>query len=98
MTYERYVEAFGIEKVSDTTRFTFEASPPYSRLEMQDFKRVLINIRTILPNCRIVLCLRQPVIRAYSHYIHDLHQFALFGVNNFGKAKRLLEAPCELTF
>lgn len=77
--YEKYLACFGGAKNIEGVRYTFEASPPYSHQSADVFRQVLERIEQTLPEPVVVVCVRHPVIRAYSHYIHNLHAFGLYG-------------------
>lgn len=63
---------------------TFESSPPYVTSTNKALRlRALGAIRSIFPNAIIVVCLRNPVYRAISHYLYNLHPFAIFGYEKF---------------
>lgn len=59
---------------------TFEASPQYmTALTVQESRRIMERIKTTVPNPKILICLRHPLYRAFSHYIHNLQFFSRFG-------------------
>lgn len=77
---------------------TFEASPPYCHQQSDEFRRVLSRIEQTLHEPRIVICVRHPVARAYSHYIHNLHSFALYGDGVYGKRNLLPQRVYKRSF
>ncbi|TYT27132.1 hypothetical protein FZO89_13170 [Luteimonas viscosa] len=95
---ERYLGLFATANGAQGVGVTFEASPPYSHQTPEVLREVLANIVDILEDPRIVLCFRQPVLRAYSHYIHNLHSFALYGEGAFAPRPDLLRKPCTMSF
>lgn len=59
----------------------FESSPPYaSGSSPERIRDLLERIRAMFPEAIIVICMRQPVRRAYSHYLHALQKYAVFGL------------------
>lgn len=64
-------------------RVLFDASPLY----IDDIEGSLANMRTALAGweVRVIVCLRDPLERAFSHYLHDAAQHQkLFGHGDFG--------------
>lgn len=94
----RYLEMFATTGGGTEFRGTFEASPPYSHQSPEVLREVLDNITSTLDDPHIVVCFRQPVLRAYSHYIHNLHSFALYGEGVFTPRPDLLRKPCVMSF
>lgn len=89
-SYDQYLAQFFVDgKVPDNTEATFEASPPYCHQDLDGFREVLARIRSTLPKFHAVLCFRHPVARAYSHYIHNLHNFAMHGDGVYGARNML---------
>lgn len=86
--YAAYLRAFFDGRSSEGVSHTFEASPPYCHQEPAAFRQVLTRIRETLPDPKVVICLRHPVARAYSHYIHNLHNFGLFGEGVFSEQRK----------
>lgn len=93
---EKYYENFDIDL--DSPHPTFEASPQYLHQKFPVFLGVLKNIKETIANPTIVICLRHPVLRAYSHYVHNLQEFALHGEGVFNKRADLLRKGCRLSF
>ena len=85
--YDAYMSRFGS---SESALYSFEASPPYIHQALPVLAQVLENIKSTLRERHVVVCVRHPVARAYSHYIHDLHSFGLFGNGVFNRRKDLL--------
>ncbi|TQM17413.1 sulfotransferase family protein [Pseudoxanthomonas sp. 3HH-4] len=96
--HERYLEKFVTADGQRPAAATFEASPQYSHQPEEILRAVLENIKRTLPHARIVICFRHPVLRAYSHYIHNLHTFALYGEGVFSPRADLLRKPCRISF
>nr|WP_298125416.1 hypothetical protein [uncultured Pseudoxanthomonas sp.] len=96
--HERYLEKFVTAEGQRPAMGTFEASPQYSHQPEEILRAVLENIKRTLPHAKIVICLRHPVLRAYSHYIHNLHTFALYGEGVFSPRPDLLRKPCGMSF
>ena len=82
----------------DAPYLTFEASPQYLHQEFPIFLDVLKNIKETIADPIIVICLRHPVLRAYSHYVHNLQEFALYGEGVFNKRADLLRKGCCRSF
>lgn len=95
---ERYLGMFADSGGDREFVGTFEASPPYSHHPPEVLREVLGNIVRTLDAPRLVVCFRQPVLRAYSHYIHNLHSFALYGEGAFAPRQGLLYKPCVMSF
>jgi hypothetical protein len=95
---ERYLEKFATADGGHPVVGTFEASPQYSHQPEDVLRAVLENIRRTLPGAKVVICFRHPVLRAYSHYIHNLHTFALYGEGVFTPRPDLLRKPCTMSF
>ena len=95
---ERYLEKFATADGGHPVVATFEASPQYSHQPEDVLRAVLENIRQTLPGAKVVICFRHPVLRAYSHYIHNLHTFALYGEGVFTPRPDLLRKPCKMSF
>ncbi len=85
--YDAYMSRFGS---SESALYSFEASPPYIHQALPVLVQVLENIKSTLRERQVVICIRHPVARAYSHYIHDLHTFGLFGNGVFNRRSDLL--------
>jgi hypothetical protein len=96
--HERYLEKFATADGGHPVVATFEASPQYSHQPEEVLRAVLENIRQTLPGAKVVICFRHPVLRAYSHYIHNLHTFALYGEGVFTPRPDLLRKPCRMSF
>lgn len=88
--YERYLREFGSAEGLAGATHTFEASPQYCHQTPEAFRALIGRITSTLPESRLVVCLRHPVVRAYSHYIHNLHNFALFGEGVFTPTRKEL--------
>jgi hypothetical protein len=74
-----YLSNFSTNRPEHGRRVIFEASPAYLTGGSVPWKAdVLRLIRAILPRPRLLLCFRNPVYRAFSHYIEELN--ALPGV------------------
>jgi hypothetical protein len=59
---------------------TFEASPQYlTAMPLDVATDILKRIKATLPNPKLVICLRHPLYRAFSHYVHNLQFFSRFG-------------------
>jgi hypothetical protein len=59
---------------------TFEASPQYlTAMPLDVAADILKRIKATLPNPKLVICLRHPLYRAFSHYVHNLQFFSRFG-------------------
>jgi hypothetical protein len=62
------------------SKILFEASPPMmSSGVFKRAKRSLISAKKVVPDAKIVLCIRNPIERAFSRYIHLLDMFSRFG-------------------
>jgi hypothetical protein len=96
--HEHYLEKFATADGGHPVVATFEASPQYSHQPKDVLRAVLENIRQTLPGAKVVICFRHPVLRAYSHYIHNLHTFALYGEGVFTPRPDLLRKPCRMSF
>lgn len=96
--YGRYLEKFFTADGQRPALGTFEASPQYSHQPEETLRAVLENIKRTLPHPKVVICFRHPVLRAYSHYIHNLHTFALYGEGVFSPRPDLLRKPCRMSF
>lgn len=83
----KYLEAFFEGGDEGVAEYTFEASPPYCHQPEEEFRAVLERIKGTLPEVQVVICVRHPVVRAYSHYIHNLHNFGLYGEGVFSSAR-----------
>jgi len=94
----RYLSMFAASGGGQEFGVTFEASPPYSHQSEEVFRQVLANITSTLDDPRLIVCFRHPVLRAYSHYIHNLHSFALYGEGVFAPRPDLLRKPCTMSF
>jgi len=58
----------------------FEASPQYvTGLAINQIKKTLHNIKSVIPDAQLIFCIRHPIYRAYSHYVHDVQNFARYG-------------------
>jgi hypothetical protein len=69
--------------------FLFEASPPYATgPNRKKFRNTLKRIKQILPDAIIVLNMRHPVKRSYSHYLHNLQSFSVFGNATYAMNKK----------
>lgn len=88
--YTRYLHEFGDDARLATATHTFEASPQYCHQTPEAFRDLVRRIADTLPEGRVVVCLRNPVVRAYSHYIHNLHNFALYGEGVFTPSRKEL--------
>ncbi|MFZ5548508.1 MAG: sulfotransferase domain-containing protein [Pseudomonadota bacterium] len=88
--YQHYLAAFGGPEALAGKQHTFEASPQYCHQTPEAFKALVARIADVLPAARIVVCLRHPVVRAYSHYVHNLHNFALYGEGVFTPSRKEL--------
>jgi hypothetical protein len=67
----------------------FEASPPYATgPSRKKFRNTLKKIKELLPDAIIVLNMRNPVKRSYSHYLHNLQSFSVFGTSTYALHKR----------
>lgn len=95
---ERYLAMLATADGSKDFQVTFEASPPYSHQSPEVLHEVLENITVTLNDPLIIVCFRQPILRAYSHYIHNLHSFALYGEGAFTPRPDLLRKPCRMSF
>lgn len=87
--YQKYLDEFFHGLDSGGYTHTFEASPPYCHQDADGFRAILTRIVDTLPDPTIVICVRHPVVRAYSHYIHNLHSFALYGNGIYTDRPRL---------
>lgn len=88
--YARYLKEFtGDEGLIGATH-TFEASPQYCHQTVDAFRMLVTRINNTIASSQLVVCIRHPVIRAYSHYIHNLHNFALFGEGVFTASRKEL--------
>ncbi len=96
--YRAYLAEFFDSADTGTYTATFEASPPYCHQTPEVFRQVLERIRDTLPDVRVVVCVRHPVVRAYSHYIHNLHNFGLLGDGVFSGRQELPKKPFRKTF
>ena len=104
-SYEEYRDCFNLppDLPRGIRRVLFEASPPYvSGRNRKQIEAVFRKINEVLPRSKILICLRHPAYRAYSHYIHNLHAFAVWGNHRHLKPANhpdpLLDAPCAVTF
>lgn len=88
---ERYLSEFGSPERLASATHTFEASPQYGHQKPEAYRALVGRIADTLPEGRVVICLRHPVVRAYSHYIHNLHNFALYGEGVFTPSR--MELP-----
>ena len=88
--YRRYLGEFGGGALSEGVTHTFEASPQYCHQTPEAFRALVGRIADTLPHGRVVVCLRHPVVRAYSHYVHNLHNFALYGEGVFTASRKEL--------
>ena len=61
---EKYLRAFDVKQLEDPSRFTGEATPSYMLGGAELFKR----LRTACPQARLLVILREPCERAWSHY------------------------------
>lgn len=93
--YEKGLDYYNaLFEIASTTRYTVDVTPSYvrSRKALERIKRDCDH-RT-----KIILCLRNPVYRAYSHYIHDIHHhFGPLEVERFGGQDPLTQ-PYETSF
>lgn len=97
--YREYLrQFFGDAAAPDAVTHTFEASPPYCHQSAEEFAAVLARIDHTLPDSEVVICVRHPVARAYSHYIHNLHGFALYGEGVYGSRPLLPNRIYRKTF
>jgi hypothetical protein len=97
-SHSRYLGKFSTPGGGKDFIGTFEASPPYSHHPPEVLADVLRNVTDTLESPRIVICFRQPVLRAFSHYIHNLHTFALYGEGVFSPRPALVRRPCVMSF
>jgi hypothetical protein len=56
-----------------------EITPSYSILQIEDISRM----KTIAPNTKLIILLRNPVYRAWSHFRHKHRNNKNFDINNF---------------
>jgi hypothetical protein len=96
--YDCYLSHYDLQASRVRPRITFEATPQYSHQLPDVFRKTIRNIAVTLDDAEILICFRQPVIRAYSHYIHNLQTFALYGEGVFSPRKDLHRRVCEMTF
>jgi hypothetical protein len=78
---DAYLKEFDTSNLTtDSLPVFFEASPTYVTGKNNiAIREVFTKMTHILPNPKIIFCLRDPVYRAYSQYVHDLQRYALFG-------------------
>ncbi|GAA3931664.1 hypothetical protein [Luteimonas lutimaris] len=95
---QRYVDEFEASGGGRAFTRTFEASPQYSQQKPEVLDAVLRLVGEVLRDVRIIICFRHPVLRAYSHYIHDIHKFALYGDQVYSPRPALLQKPFRSTF
>lgn len=80
---DQYLSLFtGVpEGVDPEDTVIFESSPPYaSGSSGEQVRDLLGRIKALFPQAIIVVCMRQPVRRAFSHYLHALQKHAVFGL------------------
>lgn len=95
---QRYVSEFRVGGGEGAFARTFEASPQYSQQRPEVLEEILRLADEVLPDVRVIICFRHPVLRAYSHYIHDIHKFALYGDQVYARRPALLRRPFRSTF
>ena len=66
-----------------------EITPSYSILGLEDVK----HIREMFPELKVILILRNPVDRAWSHVRFDWERLALNGLGQLDKIKEFIDAP-----
>ena len=98
--YDEYLGCFNKpERPENLRRVFFEASPPYvSGRNSKQIESTFRKINATVPGSKILICLRHPAYRAYSHYVHNLHAFSVWGNHRHLKPANhpepLLRAPC----
>lgn len=78
--YERCFRRDPLAKGDSAGEVIVEASPPYlSNGAPEVTNRVLNRIGRVAPEAKLLICLRHPVTRAYSRYLHLIDYFSRFG-------------------
>ena len=86
-TSEKYDQAF---RLNQRTRLRFEFSPVYSALPT---KKAIVNVamsikKELGKTVKILFMIRNPVRRAYSHYVHEAQTGVSFGFENIFSHQR----------
>ena len=93
-----YFSNYNITENLDTNqKIFFEASPPYLTGKAE-LKRIVRNIKNVIKNPKVIVCIRHPIYRSFSHYIHDLQRFSEFGAFAYQKPKFIFKEIYNLSF
>ena len=83
-----FIKPINFTGSSVDSKILFEASPPMlSSAVVKRAKRSLISAKKVVPDAKIVMCIRNPIERAFSRYIHLLDIFSRFGKDRSLKSR-----------
>lgn len=81
--------------IAPETRYFVDVSPAYIR-SADAIERISTDCDS---ETRILVCLRNPVYRAFSHYVHDLfHHHSAFDPARYGSGTNRFDQPYSLSF